>query len=159
MFEISGTLKRLLGYHYDRRERLYSFLSTLKPNQLTDDLRIGHGSIWITLLHCLECEVHWLRHVVQGAPFRGIDETNYPDINSVRQLAQEVRAGTEHFLANTTAEDWSRTYEKTYRDGTKLSLSLEDALLQVITHDTHHRGQILVLARQMGYTPPDLDFL
>lgn len=61
--------------------------------------------------------------------------------------------------AQTTDRDWTTVYAKTYRDGTTCSLRLEDALLQVITHDTHHRGQVLVLARQLGYTPPDLDFL
>lgn len=159
MSEIPTYLKRLLAYHYDRRQRLYLFLSTLPFEQVTADLRIGHGSIYITLLHCLECELHWLRHVVGGAPFVGIDETKYPDLASILRLAEEVRTETELFLAEATAADWAASYVKRYRDGTTLRITLEDALMQVITHDTHHRGQVLVLTRQMGYTPPDLDYL
>jgi uncharacterized damage-inducible protein DinB len=43
----------------------------------------------------------------------------------------------------------------------KQSISLTPARVftHVITHEFHHKGQILMLARNMGYTPPDTDII
>jgi hypothetical protein len=45
MYELPGHLKRLLGYHYDRRLRVYDFLASLDTSELAMDMRVGHTSI------------------------------------------------------------------------------------------------------------------
>ncbi|MEH6996494.1 DinB family protein, partial [Neobacillus drentensis] len=40
-----------------------------------------------------------------------------------------------------------------------LSITPRKLLLHTITHECHHKGQIVAMLRQMGYEPPNTDVL
>ena len=44
-------------------------------------------------------------------------------------------------------------------DGVKNSASLLKLFTHVITHEFHHKGQILSISRHLGYTPVDTDII
>jgi len=48
-------------------------------------------------------------------------------------------------------------YEDT--EGNSYQTSINDTILHVINHSTHHRGQIVSMIRQMGMAPPVTDFV
>lgn len=153
------TLQELLDYHYDRRERLYDFLATLTPAEFTRELHVGWGSIRNTLVHCLEAETFWVQYALlkQGRP--DFDFAQYPDIAGVRQLAAQVRERTQACVAGLDQDGLNATASITYSSGTVVEFTVAKLFVHVITHDTHHRGQVVALARQLGYEPPELDLM
>jgi uncharacterized damage-inducible protein DinB len=47
-----------------------------------------------------------------------------------------------------------------WRDGGEsISMTPNKLLMHTITHEFHHKGQIMAMARQMGYEPPNTDVL
>lgn len=53
---------------------------------------------------------------------------------------------------------WSKRLET--RAGTKPQpATLEDTLYQVLAHSTYHRGQVNTRLRELGVTPPLLDYI
>lgn len=153
------TLRELLDYHYDRRERVFQFLTGLLPDEFTRDMSAGWSSIRETLLHNLEVEVFWVGHVAQKQERPDWDFDRYPDLGSVRELAGSVRRQTEAFFGPLTDADLAQTLSVTYSSGTTLHFTLTKLFVHVITHDTHHRGQVLTLARQLGHEPQEIDLM
>lgn len=154
------TAKELLnGYHYDRRKLVYEFLAGARQEDFVRPVRVGWQSIRNTLVHCLEAEEFWVQHAVLGKARPSFDCDAYPDVASVARLAAEVRSRTENWVAGLTEADLDKEYTITYSSGTQNRFTLSKLLLHVITHDTHHRGQVMALARQMGYEPPEIDLM
>lgn len=153
------TLRALLDYHYSRREQVYAFIATLTPEEFTRDMQAGWKNIRSTLMHCLEAEVFWMEHGLQKRDRPDWDFRLYPDIAAVRQKAAAVRAGTEALVQRLTEEDLVREASIRFSSGTEFSYSIGRCFLHVITHDTHHRGQVMLMARQMGHTPPEIDLM
>ncbi|MGE5672317.1 MAG: DinB family protein [Mycobacterium leprae] len=155
-----ATVRELLTeYHYDRRNRVYDFMTQLRPEEFVRDVHAGWGSIRTTLLHCLEAEEFWVGYAVQQQARPDFDPADYPNVAAIRALADKVRRQTESFVARLTEADMARECAITYSSGTRVTFPMAKMFLHVITHDTHHRGQALVLARQMGYEPPEIDLM
>lgn len=153
------TLQELLAYHYDRRERVYDFASGFTEEEFVREMNVGWGSVRGILVHCLEAEAYWIQCGVRKGKRPIYPFGDYPDIAAVRRLAAEERERTERFLAGVTQAELAREYSNTYSDGTVVRFTLAKALLHIITHDTHHRAQVLTLGRQLGYVPPEIDLM
>jgi uncharacterized damage-inducible protein DinB len=153
------TLQELLDYHYDRRERLYGFLGALAPAEFVQPMHVGWGNIRNTLVHCLEAEDFWVQHVLQKGARPDYAFEQYPDVAAVRRLAAAVRERTLRYVSVLSEEALSRTASVTYSSGTVVEFTVAKLFLHVITHDTHHRGQVAALARQLNYEPPELDLM
>ncbi|MFZ5817669.1 MAG: DinB family protein [Bacillota bacterium] len=154
-----ATLQELLSYHYDRRERLLDFLEQLTPEELTRDVKVGWRSIRGLLCHALEAEAFWVQYAIRKGERPDWDFREFPDVPAIRRLARQVRAETESWLAGLSEEDLDREVSITYSSGTEVRFTVAKALLHVILHDAHHRGQVSALARQMGYEPPEIDLM
>ncbi|MCL6442363.1 MAG: DinB family protein [Alicyclobacillus sp.] len=145
------------------RQALFSFLETIPLEQLHVDVpHFGHRSIIRTHVHVADCYLYWL--------------------GKFSQLRSEVRFPTEEDIANANvavvrswfeqADDVAKGFIETYEhrwlepvsnhvrwqadpfETTPLGL-----LTHTITHEFHHKGQIVTMARQLGYVPPDTDLV
>lgn len=153
------TVRQLLEIHYDRRHRLYDYLEQLSAEELDRDLKVGWKSIRNLLLHSIEAEEFWVQYGIQKGARPDFDFDRYADLESIRNLSEEVRSRTEAFIFGLTDGEMARSCEITFSSGTRVEFTLSKAILHFITHDWHHRGQVLALTRQMGHTPPDLDLI
>jgi uncharacterized damage-inducible protein DinB len=61
------------------------------------------------------------------------------------------------FLAAIQDEDLDRVVEFVLGDGTKQALSVGQMMHHAAVHSVHHRGQIALLLRSLGYVPHDFD--
>lgn len=153
------SLKELLDYHYGKRELVYDFLETLPPEAFVKPMHVGWSNMRSTLVHCLLAEEFWVQHGLRHLPHQGVEFADYPDVASVRRLAAEVRQRTEAYLATLAEQDLGRPEALCYSSGAKVEFTPAKALMHVILHDAHHRGQVVALARQLGYEPPEIDLM
>jgi len=159
MFMPLGTTRELLAYHYDRRNRVYEFLQTLPAAAFTKPLNVGWRDLRGTLIHCLEAEEFWIQHAVLHRARPDFDPAACPDVAAVKRLADEVRARTEAYVAGLTDADMGQEHLVRYSSGTEVRFTTAKLFLHVITHDAHHRGQVVALARQLGCEPPEIDLM
>ena len=68
----------------------------------------------------------------------------------------KLRKAWEGFL---TAVDFDSKYSYTNTKGEHCESSVRDTLTHVFLHGHYHRGQIVMLIRQTGITPPYIDFI
>ena len=117
-------------------------------------------------LHHIHATQHAFLQAWRGEEllFKGADE--YPGLDAVRQFAQEFYATAPGFVASLSDGDvdremilpWSSYFAK--RAGfTPHPSTLGETLLQLPSHSAYHRGQVNTRLREIGGTPPLVDFI
>lgn len=152
-------LQTLYDYGYWANRKLFDALSQLTPEQFTQPVAGSYGSIRNTMVHILSAEWGWLDRC--GGAKRGprLVPADYPTLASIVDRWQQVEVSVREFLGSLRDEDVSRTVEFAFGDGPKQSLSIGEMLHHAATHAVHHRGQVALLLRALGYAPGDFDLL
>jgi len=152
-------LERLYDYGYWANKKLFEVMSQLTSEQFTQTVAGSYGSIRNTLVHVLSAEWGWLDRC--GGPERGpaLRPDDYPTVESLLKTWGTVEGYVREFLSNLKDEDLARTVEFTNPRGEKRSGVLGALLQHGATHGVHHRGQVALLLRSLGYTPGNFDLL
>ena len=152
-------LERLYDYSYWANRKLLQVVSQLSPEQFTQNVAGSYGSVRNTLVHMLSAEWGWLDRcggAKRGAPLKPDD---YPTAESVLATWNTVEGCVRAFLSGLNDEDLARVVEYTSPRGEKRSGVLGPLLQHGAIHGVHHRGQVALLLRALGYTPGNFDVL
>jgi uncharacterized damage-inducible protein DinB len=152
-------LTHLYDYNYWATERVMRAISALTPQQFTQSVAGSYGSIRNTLVHVLSAEWGWLDRC-GGLP-RGerLKSEDYPTVASLISAWTHVEYHMRRFLSELSDDDLARDVEFAFGGGPKQSVSRGDVLLHAAVHGAHHRGQIALLLRTLGFVPGDFDLL
>ncbi len=152
-------LERLYDYHYWANRRLLGAVSWLTPEQFTRSIAGSYGSIRNTLVHILSAEWGWLDRC--GGHQRGerLNPRDYATVEAVAQAWARVEGHVRSFLSGLEDEDLTRSIEFTIGGGPEQSAPLGDLLQHAAVHAVHHRGQVALLLRVLGYVPGNFDLL
>jgi len=152
-------LERRFDYGYWANAKLLAVISQLTPEQFTQNVAGSYGSIRNTLVHTLSAEWGWLDRC--GGPSRGaaLKAEDFPTVESLVATWRTVETSIRTFVAGLTDEDLGRVIEFSLpQTGTRAAL-LGDLLEHAANHAVHHRGQVALLLRVLGYTPGNVDLL
>jgi DinB family len=72
---------------------------------------------------------------------------------------KRLKATFENFLSGLRDEDFDRRVEFAISDGPKQAMRLGELMHQAANHGAHHRGQIALLLRMLGYASGNFDIL
>lgn len=152
-------LERLYDYHYWANKRLLGVVAWLTPEQFTRRVSGSYGSIRNTLVHVLSAEWGWLGRC--GGPERGerLNPGDYPTVDSLTQAWMRVEGYMRDFLSRLEDEALGRNVEFALGEGRKQSAPLGDLMLHAAVHAVHHRGQVALLLRTLGFVPGNFDLL
>ncbi len=142
------------------RENAFAFCEQLEAEDYTKELNgFGWGSIRTLHVHVADCYQAWLAHFALKKDRRRADPetiTNVPEMRKqfrlVDQLVDEFLTfyQQDYSLQITGSVPWQKEEER---------LSALWLFTHTVTHEFHHKGQIVSMARQLGYTPVDTDLL
>ncbi len=91
-------------------------------------------------------------------PFDFVAEMRTPEsLEEVEQLFRSAHAEGIAWVNLREEADLSLPFEMPYIPGSKLNNG--QALLQVVMHSQHHRGQCAIRFRALGGTPPTVDYI
>ena len=154
-----GEIQRLYDYNYWANQRLFSALAPLTPEQFTQNVAGSYGSVRNTLVHVLSAEWGWLDRC--GGPPRGpkLEAQNFPTLASVTDVWSRVETDLRDFLGRITDAELEAAVEFALGEGSKHVMSRADLLQHAAIHAAHHRGQVALLARTLGFEPGNFDFL
>jgi uncharacterized damage-inducible protein DinB len=151
-------LQRLYDYNYWANARLFKGLGQLTPEQFTQVMGGTYGSIRNTLVHTVSAEWGWLERC--GGPPRGarLKADDFPTLQSVIDVWGRVEAYARSFLTTLSDVDLTRLVEYSF-GGPTHSIAVGALLQHAAMHSMHHRGQVALLVRMLGYAPGDFDML
>jgi uncharacterized damage-inducible protein DinB len=152
-------LEELYDYGYWANRKLFNVISQLTPEQFTQPVAGSYGSIRNTMVHALSAEWGWLERC--GGPERGprLNPDEYPTLESLIETWSKVETYVRDFLSKLKDEDLARKVEYTNPRGEKRSLLLGELMQHAAAHSIHHRGQVALLLRLLGYEPGFIDML
>jgi uncharacterized damage-inducible protein DinB len=152
-------LRTMYDYGYWVNRQLFDVMSRLTPDEFTRSLAGGHASIRNTMVHAMSAEWGWVDRC--GGPRRGpaLVPADYPTPLSVVERWREVEAYVRLFLKDLRDEDLARIVEFSLGGGPTHAMKVGELLQHGAVHAVHHRGQIALLLRSLGYAPGNFDML
>jgi uncharacterized damage-inducible protein DinB len=152
-------LEALYDYGYWANKKLFQVISPLPPDQFTQPVGGSYGSIRNTMVHVLSAEWGWLSRC--GGPARGprLNPDDYPTVESVIETWSKVEGYVREFLSKLRDEDLAGNVEFVNDRAEKRSMPLGELMQHAAIHGVHHRGQVALLLRLLGYAPGNIDIL
>ncbi len=131
----------------------------LTEEQLHQDVKISHGSIFGTLVHMAAAEWVWLQRW-QGSSPAGLWKADaFADMKLLRAEWQKIEADRKALLDGLTMDALHAELSYKNTKGESASLPLVAQMQHVVNHATLHRGQVVGMIRQLGIAPPAVDLL
>jgi uncharacterized damage-inducible protein DinB len=152
-------LETLFDYSYWANGKFFEVLSQLTDEQFIQPVAGSYGSIRNTLVHMLSAEWGWLDRCGGIARGPALNALDYPTLSSVRDRWRQVEGHVREYLASLRNEDLERAVEFTISSGPKQVMRLGELMHHAAIHGVHHRGQVALLLRSLGYTPGNVDIL
>ena len=155
-------MKDLLQLQYElvraSRAVLMTYVATLSQQDFISSSPVfGRGSVRNMLVHICDTYHYWIAaRVLQTNPVFPACDT-YRDLESCRVYFAQTDDMMALFFAhfqNNYLEPLSVSRSRGTEEIRPLTL-----FTHVTTHEFHHKGQILSLSRDLGYTPVDTDII
>ncbi len=156
-------MKALLQSQYElvlkSREILLSYCATVSQDDFVrSSSQVGNGgSIRNLLVHINNSYHGWLKHFAMKESF---EKKAYEDLFTLKDCEQHF-SGTD-IIVQRFLDHFVDCYEQPI-EGVLASRDFLTSPLQlfthVITHEYHHKGQIILLSKMWGYQPVDTDIL
>jgi uncharacterized damage-inducible protein DinB len=154
----------ILIHQYDlikeRRETLFHYCETISPQHVTfDHDSFGGRSIQYLFVHIANTYTFWLGHFtnITTAPFATSED--YATLPKIKLLFTSVDAIAEKFLTQFDPVLEQPIKNKISNRDMEVAITPLQLFTHVITHEYHHKGQILSMSRQLGNTPIDTDLI
>lgn len=141
------------------RESLFSYCEALPHDDYVRQLEgFGNKSMRDLHVHIADCYEHWMAR--RGLGRTGTIDLSMPDrAQTIRKVFDQVDDMVEQFFT-TYSEKWLTMMEVAVPwQEEPLVVTPLWLLTHPITHEFHHKGQMVAMGRQMGHTPPDTDLL
>lgn len=149
----------LWSYDQDVRKKLFEILSGLPEEEFRRNLGTGHRAISGTLWHMAGAEDFWIGRVLTGKGPMLPDVERVPMPADLQKLWAGLAARTTSFIDGLTEADLAREIEWHWSSGQAVHFTVGKALLHFLTHEIHHRGQVIAMYRQLGHEPPEVDLI
>ncbi|OBR68188.1 damage-inducible protein DinB [Paenibacillus oryzae] len=138
------------------RESLFRFCETLTPTDYVKEIEtLGGVSIRSLHVHVADCYRVWLGNRALGKSLPKITPKSVGNVQSMREIFKNTDELVYEFL-NDFKIKWDPTIHVSWQSD---SVELTELWLfsHTITHEFHHRGQIVKMGRQLGYIPPKMN--
>ncbi|WP_431292977.1 DinB family protein [Pedobacter sp. P26] len=124
---------------------------------LTNNSSFGRGSIRNLLVHICQTYCAWIGERALGIEQEFLPFENYQTLQDCQtyfsQADEYIGLFIEKFKGNELQE------MELHRNEEILKVNPLQLFTHVVTHEFHHKGQIMSLSRHLGYVPIDADII
>ena len=144
-------LLELADYNIWANDKLIDWLSQISVEQFEQPLVGSFKNIHETTLHIVAAEQIWQQRLVNnvsewlGITFEG-DRTMM--LETWKTTSNDLR----QYILDASEEELAGKFAFSTRDGTPSYMERYKALAHTFNHSTFHRGQLVTLLRQVGFT-------
>ena len=132
------------------RAKVFDWLATLPPEVFTHKHeQFAYGSLNNIYAHIADCYLWWVGDVGLGDE---ADDIKVNDVSELREAFAKVDATVARALESFA--DLDEPFTWTSPSGYTQTLTRRWLILHPITHEFHHKGQTVALARVLGHPHP-----
>ena len=155
---VSDYTREQYEYIKGSRNVLFEYCKTISPEDfINQNTSFGRGgSIRNLLVHIANTYEFWIANLALQKKVTYAEYENHLTIQDVITLFDAVNIFMEELISKIDSFEGEIVYEI---QGNKSSAAPFKLFSHVITHEYHHKGQILSLSRHLGYTPVDTDIM
>ena len=138
-------------------ERVFALAQDLEASLLEADAPGTRGTVKGTLAHLARVEYLYLT-MIQGKPRQSVEsreDYEAHDLAWMRRHLQQIGEGFVRAIESATPGVLARRLDI----AVKVPVTARDGLLQVLTHSSQHRAQVLSWLSAQGIPTPDLDYV
>lgn len=158
---ITEHYRAMAGYNHWMNRKLYEVCAGLSDEQRKRDLGAYFRSIHGTLNHILLADRVWMgRFTDTPTAFKSLDQVLYSDFE--RLIAEREKEDQRIIIWVNSLNDSDPGNELRYTGMTSpqaRNYPLWFALSHFFNHQTHHRGQITTMIKQLGIDPGVTDLI
>jgi uncharacterized damage-inducible protein DinB len=149
-------MEKTLLYQYqlikDSRRIVFDFCESLKQDDLVKEVEnFGRGSIRNLLVHIENAYDFWLKDFVFQKKFLYTQADEIKNANEIKKIFEKTDLMVVEFLE--TFRDKYDIPLKNILNNREVTVSPLKIFTHLITHEFHHKGQVLSMGRHLGYTP------
>lgn len=151
-----NSVRLVYSWVQDTRQPLLQHLEDLPNDLYTQPLEVLAGeSVRDRHVHVAGCYLHWLARVGMGEVPITDEPATYANPQAVRDLFQEVDHLVDRFI-QVAGEHVDEPMARVNHDE-RIIVTPRWLLAHPITHEFHHKGQIVVALRLLGHPIEDSD--
>ncbi len=164
--------REMAWYNREMNRRIYRICSELSDEERKRDLKAFFGSIHGTLNHLLLTDRAWLGRFsgdpekfrsrdTSGKPidYRSLAHVLYPDWKDLVRERENTDGDIIAHVAALTPDTIAVPLSYKTSSGEPCSHPVWWALSHMFNHETHHRGQVTTLMKQLGKDPGVTDLV
>ena len=153
----ADAFRHFYDYHFTENRKIWDEgIRSLSDEQFTRDVKYSRGSVRDQIVHLMSVDDTWFSALRRVEIRESPDTAAYYDRETIRTRWDKVEQGMQAYLL-TLRDDM--LFEKPFADGEDKDLILWQVLLQVGTHGTDHRAQILRLLSDLGAKTESQDYI
>jgi uncharacterized damage-inducible protein DinB len=152
-------LQELFDYNYWANRRLFGVIARLTPEEFTRTVAGSYGSVRNTLVHALSAEWGWLSRCGGHARPGRLKAEDFPTFDVLHSTWRDVERHMGEFLSTLRDEDLTNIVEYPGEGGVMRAMPIGPLMHHSAIHGVHHRGQVALLLRSLGYAPGNFDYL
>lgn len=150
--------RSLYEYTFWAQERLWTCMESLTEAQFSLDLGYSQGTLWDQCFHTMSVECWW-PHFLHTNEVLFPDADEVPTRAAMRARWEPVREEIRQYLSTLTVDELARVVRAPFWPKERKSITVWQALLQVVNHSTDHRAQMLAALHGLGAPTVDQDYL
>jgi uncharacterized damage-inducible protein DinB len=139
-------------------ERVFALAETVEARLLEADAPGTRGTVKGTLAHLARVEYLYLT-MIEGKPRESVESYEAYGAHDLAWMRRHLHASSEGFvraIESATPEAFARRLDIPVLP---FPVTARDGLLQVLTHSSQHRAQVLSWLSAQGVPTPDLDYV
>jgi uncharacterized damage-inducible protein DinB len=142
--------ERLFEYTVWANHKIMRLAATLSVDDFKRDLKTSHGGVRGTLAHTMSAEWVWLERWKGVSPTKMFDEGEFPDIVALRDRWAVIEEHRVSWLQSLRPDAMASSLRYRNLQGQDFETPLWQMVQHTANHSTYHRGQVVIMLRQLG---------
>jgi uncharacterized damage-inducible protein DinB len=138
--------------------KLFEVIAALTKDQYKKDLHSSFGGIQGTLVHILSANRVWLYRWIGKEP-EPLKIENFPAAEIVKKQWDTYLCEVSNFLQGLTEEKLQTPLQYTDFKGNIYAQPLCQQMQHKVNHSSYHRGQLVMMLRQLGIAVVSTDLI
>jgi len=153
----ADAFRHFFNYHFAENRNIWDkYVMPLADDQFTLNVGYSHGSVRNQVVHLMSVDDTWFSGLRGVEIPDALDPANFVDRNSIRGQWDAIERRMRDYLAELRDDT---LFEKPFAEGEDKDLIVWQVLLQVGTHGTDHRAQVLRLLNDLGVKTVSQDYI